>query len=179
MTLLESYKKDLKAQSENILLTEDWGTPTEVMITEDTSGEPEYIQGVFMQAEVKNKNGRVYPKSVLEKAVEEYMAEHEGKLRLGELDHPPRLEVDPLEAAIHIEDLWWEGNNVMGRAKILRGDGHNGDHLYEMIKAGIIPGVSSRGGGQVVDGVVRKFHLTAPVDVVLNPSAPDAYVSVI
>lgn len=179
MTLFESYIKDLVDSEKTVLLTEDWGIPTEVMITEDTSGEPEYIQGIFMQAEVKNRNGRVYPKAVLEKAVREYMEEHEGKLRLGELDHPPRLEVNPLQAAIHVEDLWWEGNDVHGRAKILRGDGGNGDHLYEMIKAGVIPGVSSRGGGQVVDGVVTQFRLTAPVDAVLNPSAPSAYVKVV
>lgn len=178
MSLLTDYVKSLSNEPE--ILIEQWDTQLEPVLTESVENPTELV-GVFMQAEKRNRNGRIYPRAVLEEAVDDYMQRHKGKLRIGELDHPQRLEIDPLQAAIHIEELWWEGNNVMGRAKILHGDGGNGDKLVALIKAGLTPGVSSRGGGSVgTGGIVQKgFRLTTPADVVLNPSAIDAFVKAV
>lgn len=173
------------------LLIEHWGQPSEVtdipegVINESTSKlKPGlYIEGVFLQADVVNRNRRLYPKYVLETAVKNYIKEqvvtHQA---LGELNHPPRANVDPMQAAIIIEDMWWEGNNVMGRARIIEGDKGPGDKLAANIRAGWIPGVSSRGLGSVKSSgkgyniVQEGFKLTVGVDAVWGPSAPDAFV---
>lgn len=174
------------------LLTEDWGLPfdpqqnsdiynTNIRIDEDVNGKKgTYISGIFMQAEKVNGNGRVYPKSVLEHAVNEYINTQVNKKQaLGELNHPSRSTPDPREAAIIIEELWFEGNDVMGRAKVL--DTPNGKIVQSLIEGGWIPGVSSRGLGRVksvngINEVQEGFKLTVGVDVVWGPSAPDAYV---
>lgn len=179
------------------LLIEQWGLPSSSTLNESTQ-HPQtlveakqdkkgalYIEGVFLQAGVVNRNKRMYPKSVLERAITEYVNEQvKSKQSLGELNHPARPYVDPLHAAIIIEELWWEGNNVMGRARIIEGDGAEGDKTAALIRAGWIPGVSSRGLGvlkersgynEVQDG----FKLTVGVDVVWGPSAPDAYVKAV
>lgn len=178
------------------LLIEQWGLPSgtlnessEPMVQlveakKDSSGAL-YIEGVFLQAEVVNRNGRMYPRRVLEKAVDKYIQEQvSSKQSLGELNHPSRPYVDPMNAALMIEKLWWEGNNVMGRARIVEGDYGVGDKSAALIRAGWIPGVSSRGLGvlkeksgynEVQDG----FKLTVGVDIVWGPSAPSAYVKAI
>lgn len=176
------------------LLIENWGTPTgfgsnsAVMdineSTNDQGMEPGlYISGVFMQAEVVNRNKRLYPKKVLKEAVDKYINEQVvTKQALGELNHPPRANVDPREAAILIEKLWWEGNNVMGIARIIEGDNGPGDKLAANIRAGWIPGVSSRGlgslksSGKGYNTVQEGYRLTVGVDAVWGPSAPDALV---
>lgn len=177
------------------LLIEQWGLPSnslnesegQSVLVEAKQNEKGslYIEGIFLQAEVVNRNGRKYPKSVLEKAVANYIKEQvNSKQSLGELNHPARPYVDPMHAAIIIESLWWEGNNVMGRARIIEGDGAEGDKTAALIRAGWIPGVSSRGLGvlkeksgynEVQDG----FKLTVGVDIVWGPSAPNAYVKAI
>ena len=174
------------------LLTEDWGLPfdpqqdtdiykTNIRIDENVNGKKGiYISGVFMQAEKVNGNGRVYPKAVLEHAVNEYINTQVNKKQaLGELNHPSRSTPDPREAAIIIEELWFEGNDVMGRAKVL--DTPNGKIVQSLIEGGWVPGVSSRGLGRVksvngINEVQEGFKLTVGVDVVWGPSAPDAYV---
>lgn len=142
-----------------------------------------YIEGVFLQAEVVNGNKRLYPRPVLEKAVDKYIKEQIlPRQSLGELNHPPRANVDPMHAALIIEDLWWEGNNVIGRARIIEGDGAEGDKLAALIRAGWVPGVSSRGLGSTKQSgkgyviVQEGFKLTVGVDAVWGPSAPDAFV---
>ena len=142
-----------------------------------------YIEGVFLQAEVVNRNKRLYPKSVLKKAVDDYIREQvRTNQALGELNHPPRANVDPLHAVILIEDMWWQGNNVYGRAKVIEGDKGPGDKLAALIRAGWVPGVSSRGLGTVspshdgINIVQEGYKLTVGVDVVWGPSAPDAHV---
>lgn len=179
----------MSTQNDNrVLLTEDWGNTSSSInkmrlieyVTSDT-GEI-YIEGVFMQAETINGNRRLYPKHILEKAVSKYIKEQiETKQSIGELNHPPRAKPDPLHAAILIEKLWWEGNNVMGRARVITGDGAEGDKTAALLRAGWIPGVSSRGLGSVkmqngINIVQEGFELTVAVDVVWGPSAPDAYV---
>lgn len=177
------------------LLIEQWGIPSSDAINESTGSYRNvlveakqdskgalYIEGVFLQAEVVNRNKRLYPKRVLEKAVADYISEQVNtKQSLGELNHPSRPFADPMHSCIIVEKLWWEGNNVMGRARIVEGDYGVGDKTAALIRAGWIPGVSSRGLGtlkekagynEVQDG----FKLTVGVDVVWGPSAPNAYV---
>lgn len=177
------------------LLIENWGQPGEVIdgkpmlesfeSNEDSGLKPGlYIEGVFMQAEVVNRNKRLYPKRILEKAVSNYIKEQvQTKQALGELNHPPRANVDPMQAAIIIEDMWWKGNDVYGRARIIEGDHGPGDKLAANIRAGWIPGVSSRGlgalkpSGKGYNIVQEGFRLTVGVDAVWGPSAPDAWVT--
>ena len=176
------------------LLIEHWGQPGEILngvpMLESYDGSDAglkpglYIEGVFMQAEVVNRNKRLYPKRVLEKAVANYIKEQVStKQALGELNPPPRANVDPMQAAIIIEDMWWKGNDVYGRARIIEGDHGPGDKLAANIRAGWIPGVSSRGLGSLTETnkgyriVNEGFKLTVGVDAVWGPSAPDAWVT--
>lgn len=174
------------------LLIEHWGQPGEFVdgqpMLESKSSESGalYIEGIFMQAEVVNRNKRLYPKQILEKAVADYVrTQVNTRQALGELNHPPRAMVDPMQAAIIIEKLEWKGNNVVGRARIIEGDGGAGDKLAALIRAGWVPGVSSRGLGSVKDSgkgyniVQENFRLTVGVDVVWGPSAPDAMVKAV
>lgn len=180
--------------NEPMLLIETWGQPGEIKdgvpMMESHDGTESglkpglYIEGVFMQAEVVNRNKRLYPKRILEKAVANYMAEQVAtKQALGELNHPPRANVDPMQAAIIIEDMWWKGNDVYGRARIIEGDHGPGDKLAANIRAGWVPGVSSRGLGSLTKSpkgyniVNEGFKLTVGVDAVWGPSAPDAWVT--
>lgn len=181
----------MEKEIKDSLLVESWGFPVEIIdnkSNESTLNEAKnsdgnlYIQGIFMQADVVNGNKRLYPKRILEKAVSQYIKEQViTKQALGELNHPPRPHVDPKEACILIEKLWWEGNNVMGRARVLTGDNGTGDKVAALIRAGWIPGVSSRGLGRVIqkngyNEVQEGFRLTVGVDVVWGPSAPEAFV---
>jgi len=139
-----------------------------------------YIQGIFAQAELKNRNGRLYPKAVMENAVEAYQKLIEGRASTGELNHPDHPNVN-LERASHIiESLKWDGNNVMGKARILT-TMPKGGIVKSLIDEGVRLGVSTRGlgslsersGARVVQG---DFILTA-IDIVGDPSAPDAFVT--
>lgn len=173
---------------EQELLIETWGQPgasTEDSLIESVQDKGKgalFIEGVFMQANVVNGNKRVYPKGVLEKSVSKYIQEQVNtRQALGELNHPPRPYVDPSQAAIIIEKLWWKGDDVMGRARIIEGDHGAGDKTAALIRAGWRPGVSSRGLGAVkknnrgLNEVQEGFTLTVGVDVVWGPSAPNAY----
>lgn len=179
---------------EEQLLIENWGLPGEIkegkplIESVDSNGEKLppglYIEGIFLQAEVVNRNKRLYPKRILEKAVADYITEQVNtRQALGELNHPPRANVDPMQAAIIIEEMWWKGNDVYGRARIIEGDHGPGDKLAANIRAGWIPGVSSRGLGSLTKSnrgyniVNEGYKLTVGVDAVWGPSAPDAYVT--
>lgn len=176
------------------LLIETWGQPSVNDVSSlsiNESGKSDlkpglYLEGIFLQADVVNRNRRLYPKSILKPAVDKYINEQvKSKQALGELNHPARSNVDPMQAAIIIEDMWWKGSNVYGRAKIIEGDNGPGDKLAANIRAGWVPGVSSRGLGSVsssgkgYDIVQEGYRLTVGVDVVWGPSAPDAYVSTV
>lgn len=171
-----------ESESKEELLIEHITGSIGVVLSESVS-DGKHIEGVFAQANLRNRNGRTYPRAVLEKAVEEYERYHRenGIAMLGELNHPPRAEVDPMEAAIVIEKLWWEGDNLMGRARIIENDGGNGDALMKLIKKGKwVPGVSTRGLGRVKNGIVQEgYRITAIVDVVASPSAIDAFVNLV
>tara|TARA_Y100001973_G_scaffold100917_1_gene162939 strand:- start:1018 stop:1671 length:654 start_codon:yes stop_codon:yes gene_type:complete len=138
-----------------------------------------YIEGVFMQAEKKNRNGRVYPKDVLFKEVKRYNDEYVKKNRaMGELGHPAGPTVN-LERVSHlIKDLRVEGSDIIGRAKIM--DTPYGKIVKNLVDEGTKLGVSSRGMGSLknvkgINEVQNDFMLSA-VDIVSDPSAPDAFV---
>lgn len=151
-------------------------------ITEDanSSGKKNtYIRGPFMQAEKANRNNRMYPKGTLEKEVERYQNMISERRSLGELGHPPNPTVNLNQVSHLITRLDWDGNNVIGEAKIL--DTPMGKIAKNFIEEGVKLGVSSRGVGSLAEGkdgikiVQPDFHL-ATVDIVADPSAPDAFV---
>jgi len=136
-----------------------------------------YLEGIFMQAEKKNGNGRIYPKGVLTEAVEKMndkMAK--GYNVLGELEHPEALTVNLNNVSHVIESLRWEGDDVIGKCKVL--DTPKGEIVKALLKEGIKLGVSSRGSGATAynEGItmVESFNLIT-VDIVATPSAPEAF----
>jgi len=146
----------------------------------DGGGKDFYIEGVFMQANKKNRNGRVYPTSVLEREVERYTKEYvEQNRAFGELGHPSGPTIN-LERVSHmIKELKKDGNNFMGKAKIM--DSPYGTIVKNLINEGAKLGVSSRGMGtlKVKNGaneVQNDFYLATAADIVADPSAPDAFV---
>jgi hypothetical protein len=147
----------------------------------NADGEKEfYIEGVFMQANQKNRNGRVYPTEVLEREVARYNKEYVEKNRaFGELGHPQGPTIN-LERVSHmIKELKRDGDNFMGKAKIM--DSPYGTIVKNLIKEGASLGVSSRGMGSLkakngVNEVQSDFYLATAADIVADPSAPDAFV---
>jgi hypothetical protein len=147
----------------------------------NADGEKEFfIEGVFMQANQKNRNGRMYPTDILEREVERYNQEYVEKNRaFGELGHPQGPTIN-LERVSHmIKSLTKEGDNFMGKAKIM--DSPYGNIVKNLIKEGASLGVSSRGMGSLkskngVNEVQSDFYLATAADIVADPSAPDAFV---
>jgi len=141
-----------------------------------------FIEGIFMQSEMKNRNGRVYPKVILQKEVKRYTDKFiNTKRAFGELGHPDGPTVN-LERVSHmITELVEDGANFVGRAKIM--DTPYGKIVKNLIDEGAKLGVSSRGMGSlkpVQDGlqeVQSDFYLATAADIVADPSAPDAFVS--
>jgi hypothetical protein len=150
-------------------------------IVEEKEGKKNYsIKGVFLQSDVKNRNGRVYPSNVLTKEVKRYNAEFINKNRaFGELGHPEGPVVN-LERVSHmIKKLYPEGKNFIGEAKIM--DTPNGKIVKNLIDEGARLGVSSRGMGSLIQKngqniVGEDFYLATAADIVADPSAPDAFV---
>ena len=153
----------------------------QVIVEQNEKGEKEYfIEGVFMQSEIKNRNGRVYPKAIMEKEVNRYREEFIEKGRaFGELGHPdgPTINLDKVSHLI--QSLEADGNNYIGKAKILSTP--NGQIVRNLLDDGAKLGVSSRGlgsleekgGAQYVKG---DFQLATAADIVADPSAPEAFV---
>jgi len=147
----------------------------------NADGEKEFfIEGIFMQANQKNRNGRMYPTDILEKEVERYNQEYVEKNRaFGELGHPQGPTIN-LERVSHmIKSLTKEGDNFIGKAKIM--DSPYGNIVKNLIKEGASLGVSSRGMGSLkskngVNEVQGDFYLATAADIVADPSAPDAFV---
>ena len=153
----------------------------EVLTEANTKGGKDYkIRGVFMQADIKNRNGRVYPVATLSKEVARYTTEYINKRRaFGELGHPDGPTVN-LERVSHmITSLKPEGKNFIGEAKIM--DTPYGKIVKNLIDEGAQLGVSSRGMGSIQSSsqgnvVGRDFYLATAADIVADPSAPDAFV---
>jgi len=142
-------------------------------------GKNVFIEGIFMQTEQPNRNGRLYKRDIMEKELGRYQKLIDEKRSLGELGHPanPTLNLD--KCSHLITQLKFEGNNVMGKAKIL--ETPMGNIARNLIENGVRLGVSSRGLGSLklnkegVNEVQDDFHL-ATVDIVADPSAHDAFV---
>ena len=152
-------------------------------ITEATKkGKNYFIEGVFMQANVKNRNGRLYPKEILQKEARRYDQNYIKQSRaFGELGHPEGPTVN-LERVSHlITDLTEDGNNFVGRAKIM--DTPYGKIVKNLIDEGARLGVSSRGMGSLrpmgrnCSQVQDDFYLATAADIVADPSAPQAFVN--
>ena len=140
-----------------------------------------YIEGVFLQSELKNRNGRMYPFSVLEKEVNRYNEEYVKTNRaLGELGHPDGPTVNLDRVSHRITSLKSEGNNFIGRAQVL--DTPMGKIAKSLLDEGVKLGVSSRGMGSIdkredCNVVMDDFMLATAADIVADPSAPDAFVN--
>lgn len=163
------------------LITETNHDAVRLLTESNDKGEKQYfIEGIFMQSEVKNRNGRVYPEIILNKEVQRYADEFVTKNRaMGELGHPDGPTVN-LERVSHIiKDLRVEGNDVYGKAKIL--ETPMGKIAKNLLNEGCMFGVSSRGMGSLQErnGVnyVQDDFMLASVDIVADPSAPNAFVN--
>ena len=151
------------------------------VLKEQHEGKPRFfIEGIFLQAEKKNRNGRVYPKETLKKEVKKYNKEFvEQNRAFGELGHPDGPTVN-LERVSHmITELYEDGNNFIGKAKIM--ETPYGKIVANLLSEGAKLGVSSRGMGSVkeragVNYVQDDFSLATAADIVADPSAPDAFV---
>ncbi|MGA1433300.1 MAG: primosomal protein [Candidatus Nanopelagicaceae bacterium] len=140
-----------------------------------------YIEGVFLQSELKNRNGRVYPFDVLSREVNRYNEEYvKTKRALGELGHPDGPTVNLDRVSHRITELRAEGTNFYGKAQIL--DTPMGKIAKSLLDEGVQLGVSSRGMGSIdrreeASYVMDDFMLATAADIVADPSAPDAFVN--
>ena len=152
-----------------------------VIVEQNEKGEKDYfIAGIFMQSEIKNRNGRIYPKEVIQKEVKRYNKEFvEKKRAFGELGHPEGPTINLDKVSHMITKLEEDGNNFVGRAKILSTP--NGQIVKNLIDDGAKLGVSSRGLGSLeskgnAQYVKDDFQLATAGDIVADPSAPEAFV---
>ncbi len=145
-------------------------------------GKDLYIEGVFLQADLKNRNGRVYPGAIMEKEVKRYTETYIDKKRaFGELGHPDGPTINLDRVSHMITSLVKEGSNYVGKAKVT--DTPHGNIVKNLINEGAQLGVSSRGMGtlkankQGIQEVQSDFYLATAADIVADPSAPDAFVN--
>ena len=168
------------------LISEQWCDNINYLVEQDpkTGKDHVYIEGIMLQTEVKNKNGRIYPKEIMQKEVKRYTKEYiDQKRAYGELGHPEGPTIN-LERTSHlIQSLKESGNNFVGKAKILSTP--MGEIVKNLLADGARLGVSSRGMGSLkassekggVQMVQSDFQLATAADIVADPSAPDAFVN--
>jgi len=145
------------------------------MVVEGVEGKDLYMKGICIQGGVKNANERVYPVNEIEKAVGQLNEQlHTGHSVLGEVDHPDDLKINLDRVSHMITEMWMDGPNGFGKLKILPTP--MGNLVRTMLESGVKLGVSSRGSGNVNEsnGHVSDFEIVT-VDVVAQPSAPNAY----
>jgi hypothetical protein len=163
------------------LITEYVEQELDVICEAKKNGEKSYfIEGVFMQSNKKNRNGRIYEKKTMEKALEKYVTEQVKTGRaVGELNHPEGPTVNLDKVSHKITDLHWQGNDVVGKASILKTP--MGKIVEGLLDGGVKLGVSSRGMGSLVqkNGVsyVGNDFMLSTIDIVQDPSAPSAFVN--
>jgi len=151
------------------------------VITEEKGGKKNlYIEGVFLQADLKNRNGRMYPFDTLNREVGAYCENYVNKGRaLGELGHPDSPTINLDRVSHKIVSLTAEGSNFIGKAQIL--ETPMGKIAKSLLESGVTLGVSSRGIGSIeekngINVVKNDFMLSTAADIVADPSAPDAFV---
>jgi len=163
------------------LISEYHDSNLQVITEAKKDGKKEYvIEGVFMQADKQNRNGRVYEKSILESAVNKYVKEQVKTGRaVGELNHPDGPGINLDKVSHKITELRFEGSDVIGKASILKTP--MGKIVEGLLEGGVKLGVSSRGMGSLEQkqGVMKvgKDFILATVDIVQDPSAPEAFVN--
>jgi len=151
-------------------------------IVEEKEGKKHvFIEGIIMQGEIENRNGRMYKINTLEKEMNRYNEQYVMKNRAyGELGHPSGPTINLERACIMFKKLHREGNNIMGKAKVL--DTPMGNIVKGLVSEGASLGISSRGMGSIKENsngimeVQDDFHLATAGDIVADPSAPDAFV---
>ena len=164
------------------LITEYREDSVEVITEAKDDGKKNYfIEGIFMQGDIKNRNGRIYPSATLESEMDRYNKEFiETKRALGELGHPDGPQINGDRVSHLITDMRRDGNDFYGKAKILSTP--MGEIVKSLLDEGVKIGVSTRGLGSVKAGrngvmeVQKDFHLST-VDIVTDPSAPNAFVN--
>jgi len=164
------------------LITEYTDHSVEVITEAKDDGKKNYfIEGIFMQGDIKNRNGRIYPSKTLEAEMGRYQKEFiETKRALGELGHPDGPQINGDRVSHLITEMRRDGNDFYGKAKILSTP--MGEIVKSLLDEGVKIGVSTRGLGSVKagrDGVMevqKDFHLST-VDIVTDPSAPNAFVN--
>lgn len=153
-------------------------------LTEETKNKNKpnvFIEGVFLQSDLKNKNGRIYPREIMQREVARYVKENiDTKRAYGELGHPDGPTVNLDRVSHMITSLKEDGSNYIGKAKVM--DTPMGKIVKELISEGAQLGVSSRGLGSLkerngINEVQDDFMLATAADIVADPSAPDAFVS--
>ena len=153
---------------------------TESEKREVADGKTMYLTGVIQRAKAKNQNGRVYPREVLEREVENYQKVVRENRALGELDHPEDSVVNLKNVSHLMTQIWWEGDNVMGKCKILNTP--SGQILQSLVQSNVTLGISSRGMGSVHEDrngttiVEDDFNLIC-FDFVSDPSTIGAFMS--
>ena len=137
------------------------------------------LTGKLQEAEVQNGNGRVYPRKILEREMKNYMMLVKDRRALGELDHPDDSVINLNNASHMVTDAWWDGNNVMGKVKILNTP--SGKILQQLVNDGVKLGISSRALGSVneSDGrtMVQEDLQLICFDFVSEPSTPNAFMA--
>lgn len=157
---------------------------TSRIISESKEGKEKryFIEGIFAQAELQNRNGRVYPKPVLESAINNYISNHVNQKRaIGELNHPANPTPSAERASHIIENLHWDDSNVIGRARILEADYFPMAKIATgLIREGVKFGVSTRGLGSLTESngakIVGKDYFLTAIDLVHEPSGVDCWV---
>jgi len=156
-------------------------TPQMITESEKVNGGRVIVQGVLQRSGAKNQNGRIYPKDILAREVENYKKVQIAERRaLGELDHPESSVVNLQNVSHNVQDVWWKGDDVIGKVEILSTP--SGNILKELLKAGIKLGISSRGLGSVkaigenTVSVEDDFELIC-WDFVSNPSTHGAFMA--
>jgi hypothetical protein len=156
----------------------------QTQLDESTGKKDFYIEGITLQSEIKNKNGRVYPKTVLREAIHKHTSEMlESGRAVGELKHPKSdiHEIDPENISHRFVEVKEDGNDFYTKAKIL--DTPKGSIVKNLLEGGVKLGISSRGFGDVKESkdakVVQSLYLVSLGDIVTNPSAPNAFVNAV
>ena len=152
------------------------------ILTEETNGKKtHFIEGIFLQSNLQNRNGRVYPKEIMAKEVERYNESYvKANRALGELGHPDGPSINLDRVSHMITSLREDGDNYIGKAKLM--DTPMGNIAKGLIEGGAKLGVSSRGMGTLkankdgINEVQDDFYLATAADIVADPSAPDAFV---
>lgn len=162
-----------------MLFLTDFTSQIETLTEQTESGKVVYMEGTMIMTERENRNGRIYSKGMMEKVVDKYVKEYVSERRaIGELNHPARPFADPKEAAVIIESLTWQGNDVIGKARVLNNP--NGTIIKSLLEAKFKMGMSTRGLGDVRERSGKKFvenYMLNAIDAVDMPSGQNCYVN--